>query len=269
MFLDREQTRFISRDAVLLTITPMEISGVKVNKEQFCLDYEPYMFKKLARRVPDPNINNGVPSWPPVEDGKPLPQVEQGGERQRNRHSSAVDDMGEETCLVVVEKEKEGEGLSSAADFKWMLKAGDKRSLIHLSLFTFENSKLIQADAKASTTQQTPSTETIATEQTPSTETSATQDQTPTTETSATQQTPSTVTSATQDQTPSTETSATQDQTPTTETSATQQTPSTVTSATQDQTPSTETSHVQGEIGDTQQETELPPDHDDTGTDHS
>ena len=137
-------------------------------------------FEKLARRVPDPDIqiNNGVPkegpSWPQVVQSQPL-QVEQGGERQGSSHSSAGDDKGEETRLVMMEKEKEGEGLSSAAGFKWMLKAGDKRSLIYLSLFAFENSILIPTDTKASTTQQTPSTETTATQQTSSTETSSTQ----------------------------------------------------------------------------------------------
>ena len=34
MFLDREEG-FISEDAVLVTLTPLEISGVKVDKDQF------------------------------------------------------------------------------------------------------------------------------------------------------------------------------------------------------------------------------------------
>jgi hypothetical protein len=112
MFLDRKEIH-ISSDAVLVTITPVEISGVRVTDYQSTeTAFKPFGYRELPHKAPDPNVvkvqEGGVTySWP-----------------QKSALSSRFGDS------------------PTASVHEWMVKTGDTRSKIQFRLYTGDSSTL-------------------------------------------------------------------------------------------------------------------------------
>ncbi|CAI8031822.1 hypothetical protein GBAR_LOCUS18034 [Geodia barretti] len=158
MFLRRKKV-FISDHALLLTITPQEIAGVKLDSERFSGTYTPLRFIELPLK--------DIVSWPPPLDD----ETEQ---REENEGGGAMSgtprDSSGGACNVVVEEIPEqnsqesdillapsGEGngdhhtssTETGQGEPWKVTIRDTQSKILFRLFTYIKSDLLKHTSTA------------------------------------------------------------------------------------------------------------------------
>jgi hypothetical protein len=129
MFLDTKKG-FISQDAVLVTIQPLEISGVKVDSNLFP-QFIPFGFKPLPHIAPDPTRVEAL--------------------QQAHPHLSIYSWPQKTTSSCSTETAGINRGVQPGALNEWVVTTGDTRSKFRFSLFTCESSRLLQSQATSGT----------------------------------------------------------------------------------------------------------------------